>query len=85
VTGAIINHRETLSRWHLVFFLAAGINIGGNIFYLIFGTAEEQKWNNMAPPAEEIEMEVPPRQCACGANLETAACERVEVKSSAVL
>ncbi|KAH8306841.1 hypothetical protein KR018_006074 [Drosophila ironensis] len=45
VIGLIINHRETLTQWHVVFWLAAGINIAGNFFYLIFASAEEQAWS----------------------------------------
>ncbi|EDV47235.1 putative inorganic phosphate cotransporter isoform X1 [Drosophila erecta] len=45
VIGLIINHRETLTQWHLVFWLAAGLNIAGNFVYLIFASAEEQSWS----------------------------------------
>ncbi|XP_043657819.1 putative inorganic phosphate cotransporter [Drosophila teissieri] len=50
VIGLIINHRETLTQWHLVFWLAAGLNIAGNFIYLIFASAEEQSWSK-TPPA----------------------------------
>lgn len=49
LTGLIINHNETLSSWRLVFFLAAGINILGDVIYVIFGSANEQSWNNPRP------------------------------------
>eukprot|EP00095_Tigriopus_kingsejongensis_P002481 maker-scaffold988_size73003-snap-gene-0.16 protein:Tk02481 transcript:maker-scaffold988_size73003-snap-gene-0.16-mRNA-1 annotation:"hypothetical protein TcasGA2_TC006625" len=45
LTGLIINHNETLSSWRLVFFLAAGVNILGDLIYVIFGSANEQPWN----------------------------------------
>ncbi|XP_017034979.1 sialin [Drosophila kikkawai] len=45
VIGLIINHRETLTQWHVVFWLAAGLNIAGNFIYLIFASAEEQSWS----------------------------------------
>ncbi|XP_017870351.1 PREDICTED: putative inorganic phosphate cotransporter [Drosophila arizonae] len=45
VIGLIINHRETLTQWHIVFWLAAGLNIAGNFIYLIFASADEQKWS----------------------------------------
>ncbi|XP_039152299.1 putative inorganic phosphate cotransporter isoform X2 [Drosophila simulans] len=49
VIGLIINHRETLTQWHLVFWLAAGLNIAGNFIYLIFASAEEQSWSKTPP------------------------------------
>lgn len=45
VIGLIINHHETLDQWRIVFWLAAGINITGNFFYLIFAKADEQHWS----------------------------------------
>lgn len=45
VIGRIINHRETLTQWHKVFWLAAGLNIGGNFIYLLFASADEQPWS----------------------------------------
>ncbi|XP_037936504.1 putative inorganic phosphate cotransporter [Teleopsis dalmanni] len=45
VIGLIINHRETLTQWRIVFWLAAGLNIGGNFIYLIFASADEQNWS----------------------------------------
>uniref|UniRef100_A0A1A9WA66 Major facilitator superfamily (MFS) profile domain-containing protein n=1 Tax=Glossina brevipalpis TaxID=37001 RepID=A0A1A9WA66_9MUSC len=45
IIGLIINHNETLPQWHIVFLLAAYLNIGGNVIYLLFASAEEQKWS----------------------------------------
>ncbi|XP_053950346.1 sialin isoform X2 [Anastrepha ludens] len=45
VIGLIINHRETLAQWRIVFWLAAAVNIGGNFIYLIFASASEQSWS----------------------------------------
>jgi ACS family sodium-dependent inorganic phosphate cotransporter-like MFS transporter 5 len=45
VIGRIINERETLGQWQLVFYLAAGINIGANLFYVAFASAREQPWS----------------------------------------
>ncbi|EDW86305.1 uncharacterized protein Dwil_GK17401 [Drosophila willistoni] len=45
VVGLIINHRETLTQWHIVFWLAAGFSIAGNFIYLMFASAEEQSWS----------------------------------------
>ncbi|XP_025832317.1 putative inorganic phosphate cotransporter [Agrilus planipennis] len=45
VVGRIINGRETLGQWRMVFYLAAGINMGANLFYVAFGSAREQPWS----------------------------------------
>lgn len=45
IIGTIISGNETLSQWRLVFFIAAAANTGGNLFYLLFASAEEQPWS----------------------------------------
>ncbi|GJQ81761.1 hypothetical protein Trydic_g308 [Trypoxylus dichotomus] len=45
VIGVIIQGRETLGQWRMVFYLAAGINIGTNLFYVAFSSAREQPWS----------------------------------------
>lgn len=45
VIGMIIRGNETLSGWRVVFFLAAGANMVGNVFYVLFASAEEQPWS----------------------------------------
>ena len=35
----------SLSQWQIVFFLTAGVYTINNLFYLVFGTGEEQPWN----------------------------------------
>ncbi|KAH8319216.1 hypothetical protein KR074_002401 [Drosophila pseudoananassae] len=55
VIGLIINHRETLTQWHLVFWLAAGLNIAGNFIYLIFASAEEQSWSKGTPRRDTVQ------------------------------
>ncbi|XP_030380952.1 putative inorganic phosphate cotransporter [Scaptodrosophila lebanonensis] len=52
VIGLIINHRETLTQWHIVFWLAAGLNIAGNFIYLLFASADEQSWSLRAAPSQ---------------------------------
>lgn len=37
--------QETLGQWRMVFYLAAGINIGTNLFYVAFSSAREQPWS----------------------------------------
>lgn len=53
--GLIINHRETLTQWHVVFWLAAGLNIAGNFIYLIFASAEEQSWSKGTPRRHAVQ------------------------------
>lgn len=48
VIGTIISGQETLGQWRLVFYLAAGINIGANLFYVAFASAREQPWSRDA-------------------------------------
>jgi len=50
----IINHRETLTQWHIVFWLAVGLNIAGNFIYLIFARADEQSWSLRRHPTSSI-------------------------------
>ncbi|KAK0170800.1 hypothetical protein PV328_008598 [Microctonus aethiopoides] len=45
VIGRLIEGHETLSRWHTVFWMAAGINMAGNCVYLLFADAKEQSWS----------------------------------------
>ncbi|XP_011499545.1 PREDICTED: sialin-like isoform X2 [Ceratosolen solmsi marchali] len=45
IIGQIVNGHETLARWHVVFLLAAVINMGANCFYLLFASATEQSWS----------------------------------------
>lgn len=45
VIGLIINHNETMAQWRIVFWLAGGLNIAGNFIYLIFASADEEKWS----------------------------------------
>lgn len=45
VIGLIIEGGNTLGQWRIVFYLAAGINIAGNLFYVAFASAREQPWS----------------------------------------
>ena len=35
--------------WRNVFYVTAAIYLFGTIFYVVFGTGEQQKWNNPSP------------------------------------
>jgi len=45
VIGEIVTTAGSLSQWQIVFFLTAGVYTINNLFYLVFGTGEEQPWN----------------------------------------
>lgn len=45
VIGLLINGRQILGQWRMVFYLAAGINIGANLFYVAFSSAKEVPWS----------------------------------------
>ena len=45
VTGLIIKGHNDIDHWQEVFLIAAAIYIIGDIIFVIFGKAEEQKWN----------------------------------------
>ncbi|XP_013186887.1 putative inorganic phosphate cotransporter [Amyelois transitella] len=46
VIGRIIStEQQTLGQWREVFYLAASIDLGANLFYLFFASAEEQDWS----------------------------------------
>ena len=47
VAGLIVERDSDNPRkmWSYVFYLSAGLNVFGGIFYLIFGSAEQQNWD----------------------------------------
>lgn len=47
VVGYLINGRETVSQWRLVFWIAGIVYFVGNTFYIIFITGEQQSWNDL--------------------------------------
>uniref|UniRef100_A0A1I8P2I3 Major facilitator superfamily (MFS) profile domain-containing protein n=1 Tax=Stomoxys calcitrans TaxID=35570 RepID=A0A1I8P2I3_STOCA len=61
VIGLIINHNETMLQWRKVFWLAGGLNIAGNIIYILFASAEEQSWSRPTATANNQE-DMPRRQ-----------------------
>ncbi|XP_075977493.1 putative inorganic phosphate cotransporter [Anticarsia gemmatalis] len=47
VTSFILrNDSSDVSRWRIVFLLVAGIAMGSNLIYIIFGSSERQAWDN---------------------------------------
>ncbi|XP_011178032.1 putative inorganic phosphate cotransporter [Zeugodacus cucurbitae] len=56
--GVIVSDATNIHQWRIIFYLAGGITFVGNLFYLIFGTAKVQRWNeppHEASPAEQLE------------------------------
>lgn len=49
IVGLLTEGQETLSRWRLIFYLTAGVNIGTNLFYVVFASAKEQTWSQVEP------------------------------------
>ncbi|KAG7308789.1 hypothetical protein JYU34_006023 [Plutella xylostella] len=46
VIGRIISsEQQTLGQWREVFYLAAAVDLGANLFYLFFASTEEQDWS----------------------------------------
>ncbi|XP_075977973.1 putative inorganic phosphate cotransporter [Anticarsia gemmatalis] len=43
--GALIQDETEPLEWRKVFFLSSGVYIACNLFYVIFGSSERQKWN----------------------------------------
>lgn len=37
--------QQNADKWHIVFFIAAAIYAACDLFYVIFGSGEIQKWN----------------------------------------
>lgn len=60
VIGLIINHNETMGQWRKVFWLAGGLNIAGNLVYLIFASADEQNWSR--PQDQQQQHSATPRR-----------------------
>lgn len=45
VIGLIVSGNETIDGWRTVFCLAAAVNVLGNVFYVLFASADEQSWS----------------------------------------
>ncbi|XP_049873381.1 sialin isoform X2 [Pectinophora gossypiella] len=58
VTGLILSStQQTLGQWREIFYLAAAIDLGANLFYLFFASAEEQDWSR--PDDDDMTAEAP--------------------------
>ncbi|RZF42645.1 hypothetical protein LSTR_LSTR001440 [Laodelphax striatellus] len=57
IAGIILTDETDVNEWKVVFYLSAGIFFFGNSIFVIFGTAEVQKWNT--PEAESKKNDAP--------------------------
>ncbi|KAL0113888.1 hypothetical protein PUN28_011313 [Cardiocondyla obscurior] len=48
IVGSLTNNNQTVGQWRLVFFIAAANSIASCIIYMVFGTSNEQPWNQYA-------------------------------------
>lgn len=44
VVGYLTEGDESIARWNIVFFIAAGVCFFGALTFVVFGTAEVQPW-----------------------------------------
>lgn len=62
VAGALINGRETVGQWKLVFWIAGIIYFVGNTIYIIFLSGEKQPWNEPPEPVPRPAPAPPPAE-----------------------
>ncbi|PSN41741.1 hypothetical protein C0J52_16921, partial [Blattella germanica] len=46
LVGQIVTDEHDDSQWRIVFFIASGIYFAGNLFFVLFGKADIQVWND---------------------------------------
>ena len=50
--------QQTLDRWHIVFYIAAGVYMMGFLIYALLGSGEVQKWNEPEGTGNKEQMPV---------------------------
>ncbi|PSN33881.1 hypothetical protein C0J52_09551 [Blattella germanica] len=56
ITGELTSENKTLTQWSIVFYISVSITLAGYVFFMIFGSVEEQPWNkpmNKKPESQE--------------------------------
>ncbi|KAJ9591412.1 hypothetical protein L9F63_002018 [Diploptera punctata] len=53
IVGALTNDNQTLTQWHIVFYIAICFTIFCYGFFMIFGSVEEQAWNKIGTDNNE--------------------------------
>jgi hypothetical protein len=44
--------QNDVTQWHIAFYIAAGIYFAFNLFFVLFGKAEIQPWNDLDTPSK---------------------------------
>uniref|UniRef100_A0ABD2XNP1 Putative inorganic phosphate cotransporter n=1 Tax=Trichogramma kaykai TaxID=54128 RepID=A0ABD2XNP1_9HYME len=44
--GFVVTDERDVTQWHVVFYITAAVYVVSNAFYIVFGKAEIQSWNN---------------------------------------
>ncbi|XP_060650832.1 putative inorganic phosphate cotransporter [Drosophila nasuta] len=57
VVGVLVTDQTERSEWQVVFTIVATVLFGGNVIYLIWGTAETQPWNDSESRRESLDFE----------------------------
>ncbi|PNF23027.1 putative inorganic phosphate cotransporter [Cryptotermes secundus] len=52
VVGFIVTDENDATQWKTVFYISSGIYFAGNLFFVLFGKAEIQPWNEPDPPKD---------------------------------
>ena len=45
VSGALVNHNQTLVAWKNVFLISSGVYVVGNLIFVFVGSTSLQEWN----------------------------------------
>ncbi|KAJ9591410.1 hypothetical protein L9F63_002016 [Diploptera punctata] len=62
VVGELTNNNQTLTQWHIVFYITVSITLFSYVFFIIFGSVEEQSWNRDGMNNNESQTEVSEKQ-----------------------
>ncbi|KAJ9591411.1 hypothetical protein L9F63_002017 [Diploptera punctata] len=62
VVGELTNNDQTLTQWHIVFYISALITLCSYVFFTIFGSVEEQPWNRPVSDNRESQADVSEKQ-----------------------
>jgi hypothetical protein len=52
ISISLFDSQQTLTQWHIVFYIAMSIMVATYLVFLIFGSVEEQPWNKPPAPKE---------------------------------
>lgn len=88
VVSAFTSGNQTMEAWRNVFYITAGINVFGTVFFLIFGSGELQPWGKLEQPTSEGgveldgigELAVPLREANGGNDVKKEALDTEDLK-----